>query len=370
MKRLLYYRVPEKAQGETLFNLCEDTYLKEASFFLLPDKQMSIVNILSLPPVPKKRLREMIRFKIDTIYPGNFEEICYDYISYRKEKEWQVILYILKKKLTASVCGKRECHGIVLPLQLVPGKTMQSLSSLVILYPDMKEVWKIEDGVPVELIRSDREEILPPILPSERNRLIISQSVQKPPGISAGAVISTEDRAIHITFSKALRSSGLKEVYFPTLRKKPKDILTPFLAVTAFLLSLVLLVHTISKYTDIKQETARVLSYTKTVKRNEKSVKARLKTISILESSLMEKEKNAPVNLYDILLRMRKTVDHGTVISSFTFTGKDISFSCSSKNALETLKRIKREFGTVSISRITPFRDGTEHYTIKLESGK
>jgi len=364
MKRLLYYRVPDKTEGETLFNLCEDTYVKEASFFLLPDKQMSIVNILSLPPVPKKRLREMIRFKIETIYPGNFEEICYDYIPYRKEKEWQVILYILKKELTASVCGKRECRGIVLPLQLVPGKTMQSLSSLIIVYPDMTEVWKIEEGVPVELMRSDRGEVLPPVLPSERNRFIISQSVQKPPGISAG------DRAIHRTFSKALRTSGLKEVYFPGLRKKTKDILTPFLAVTAFLLSLVLLVHTISKYTDIKQETARVLSYTKTVKRDEKSVKARLKTIRMLESSRMEKKKNVPVNLYDILLRMRKTVDHGTVISSFTYTGKDISFLCSSKNALETLKRIKREFGTVSISGITPFRDGTEHYSIKLETGK
>jgi len=364
MKQLLYYRVPDSTREETVVDLCEGTSLKETSFFILPDKQMSIVNILSLPPVPKKRLREMIRFKIETIYPGNFEEICYDYIPYRKAKEWQVVLYILKKKLTASVCGKRECHGIVLPLQLVTGKTMQSLSSLVIVYPDMTEVWKIEEGVPVELMRSDRKEVPPPVLPSEKNRFIISQSVQKPPGISAGG------RVIHTTFLKAFRSSTLKDVYFPGLRKKAKDILTPFLAVTAFLLSLALLVQTLSKYTDRQQETARVHAYTKTVKRDEESVKARLKTIHTLESSLMEKEKNVPVNLYDILLRMRKTVDHGTVISSFTFTGKDISFSCSSKNALETLKRIKREFGTVSISGITPFRDGTEHYSIKLETGK
>ncbi len=362
MKGILYYRIKNRTKGETIVNLCGCAALKETFFFILPDKQMSFVSFISLPPVPKKRLREMIRFKIETIYPGNFEEIFFDYIPYKKEKGWHVVLYILKKKAAVSVCGKKKCRGIVLPLQFVTEKLMKTLSSLVIFYPDMTEIWEIREGIPVKLTRLDNGKPFPPHLPSEKSRFIISRSVQERPETATG------DRVRHTTFSKAFRSFSLKNAYFSRLGKKRKEILTPLFAVTALILSSALLVQTLAEYSEMKQKTARAHTYTKTVRRKAEEVQAKRKTIQKLENTLNERKKNKPVNVYNILLKLKKTIDHGTVISSFTFTGKNISFSCISKNALETLKKIKKEFGTVRISGITPFRDGTEHYSIKLET--
>ncbi len=351
MKQLLYYHASDgSGRGESI-NLCKGLPIQKGPFHVLPGKQVSYVKILSLPPVPKKKLRSMIRFQIQTIYPGDLTEICFDYISFRGKKEWLIVLYLLKKDIISAVCGNPKCRGIVLPLQLLPRKTLQTVSSLVVVYPDMAEEWKIEGGTPRSVKRLARKDFHPSDSPSDGERIIISQRTKKI------VTASLKKGDIHRTFREAVRSSGLKQKYFTGLKKRKRDTLTPALTMTAFILSLFLLVHTLTEYTAIPKE----------MKPNTETVKSRQQQIHTLKKALKKREDNRPVNLYNVLYRIRKTIDNHTTITSFIFSGHDISLSCNSKHALETVQKIKKEFNTLHISGITPNQDGMEHYTIKLE---
>ncbi len=351
MKQILYYRTPDSTRKGKGINLCTEVPTRRAPFYILPGEQMSYVKIISLPPVPKKKLYDMVRFQVQTIYPGTSTESCFDYIPYKGRKEWQIVLYFLKKNSITDICRDRKCRGIVLPLQLAPKKALRAVSSLVVVYPDMAEVWELKRGTPRNVKRFTREEFQHSDAPYSGKRIIISQGSEK----SVTAFLKKGD--IHITFRETVRSISFKRKYFPEFKREKRDGLTPVLSITAFSLSLFLLVHMLTDFTNIQKK----------VNGNDDAVKSRQQQIDTLEKTLRERDKHKPVNVYTVLYLLRKTIDHHTTIASFTFSGQEISLSCSSKHALETVKRIKNEFSTVHISGITPSSDGTEHYTVKLE---
>ena len=85
-----------------LINLCSSSPVgrpeSRLKFFILPDRQMSFVKILELPPVPGNKLRDMVRFQIIRIYPGSPEDISFDFIPYKTGTGWRIVLYILKEE--------------------------------------------------------------------------------------------------------------------------------------------------------------------------------------------------------------------------------------------------------------------------------
>ena len=293
----------------------------------------------------------MIRFQRQTIYPGNFRETCFDYIPFREKKEWRIVLYFLKKDAVSMVGRNPKCRGIVLTPQLLPGKRLRRVSSLIVVYPDMAEVWELKGGTPRNVQRLSRKKFHLSDEPSDGKRLIISRKSEKtvPDFLKKGD--------IHWTFREAVRSSSLKQKYFNEFKKTKKDGLTPALTITSLTLSLFLLVRTFAAYTNIQKE----------VNGTGGTVKSRQHQIHILEEALKNREEHLPVNIYNILYRLRKIIDRQTTFTAFTFSGHTLFLSCSSKHALETVRRIKGEFGNVHISGITPNPDGTEQYTMELE---
>ena len=115
-----------------LINLCSSSPVdrpgSKLKFTILPDRQMSFVKILDLPPVPGSKLRDMIRFQIIRIYPGNSEDFSFDFISYKTGTGWRIVLYILKGKYINEILKSNRFEGIALPLQLISKKEIYRFS--------------------------------------------------------------------------------------------------------------------------------------------------------------------------------------------------------------------------------------------------
>lgn len=86
-----------------------------------------------------------------------------------------------------------------------------------------------------------------------------------------------------------------------------------------------------------------------------------------LDSTLDELKKRVPIDLYELLLKIRKTVDDHTTVRSLKLSGSNLMLAIKSKNALNNLERIKSEFGNIKVSNIRTLTDGTKDYTVWVE---
>jgi hypothetical protein len=154
---LLYFN--SSRSDRILTNLCsgssDDFPGSKLKFFILPDRQMSFLKILDLPPAPENKLRDMVRFQIVKIYPGKTKEVSFDFIPFKTKTGWKIVLYILKKKYMDEVLENKKFGGIVLPIQLLKKNEIKNLSNLIVSYPGMVEIWKLVDGVPYSVDRHD-----------------------------------------------------------------------------------------------------------------------------------------------------------------------------------------------------------------------
>ena len=86
MKTKLFY-FNSNGSDRNLINLCGSNPGRKTEsklkFYILPDRQMSFVKILDLPPAPVNKLRDMVRFQMVKIYPGNTEDVSFDFIPFK-----------------------------------------------------------------------------------------------------------------------------------------------------------------------------------------------------------------------------------------------------------------------------------------------
>ncbi len=366
MKHELFY-FNSTHRDRSLTNLCSGSSPNLATggeegaklkFYILPDRQMSFLRILDLPSVPEKKLRDIVRFQILKIYPGNTEDISFDFIPFKIESGWKIVLYILKKKYLNEVMDKKEFWGIVLPLQLLPEKDLQSLTSLIIYYPDMLETWKFTGGIPESVERYDPGGFT---VKDTENLLTIS------PGNKTPKWGKQNGRTLEI--SETLGSLPKDAIYFSEYRVRQKDRITFPIVITVFIISLTLLSLTALKHKEFIRNGRELNAWIESVELTADQNSGALETIEKLENDLMQLKENAPVNVYNLLFRTRRALDSNTVVLSFSFKSKELSLTLNSRNTLDDLEGIEHEFGNVRASNIHTLDDGHESYTVWVEAG-
>ncbi len=335
-------------------------------FYILPDKQMSFVKILDLPSAPGNKLRDMVRFQMLKIYPGSTSDISFDFIPFKTETGWKVVLYILRKKYINEILGNKRFGGIVLPLQLLTKKELQSLSNLIIYYPGMVEIWRFVNGIPDRVERYDSRGF------SAKDSLLQESDIFNPDKLMTICPNNeTPEWAIKNgrtkKFSETLNSIQKDVIYFSEYRLTKSDRLTPVITVAAFIFSLVLLAMTTSKHQELVRAETEVDAQIVNVHIETAHNQGALDIIEKLDNELKQIVENAPINVYNLLLRTSKVLDSNSVLLSFGLKGKELTLTLISRSALSDLAGIKNEFGNVRASNIRTLTDGNKSYTAWVE---
>lgn len=354
----------------SLTNLCSGTSAGEAGaklkFYILPDRQMSFLKILDLPPAPENKLRDMVRFQMVKIYPGNTEDVSFDFIPFKTETGWKIVLYILRKKYLNEILYNERFGGIVLPLQLLPEKELQSLSNLIVFYPGMVEIWRFTGGIPDNVSRHDlRSFLVQDSLIRENERFNPDKLITIYPDNEIPEWEIKNGRTKK--FSKTLNSIRNDVIYFPEYRVTKRDRITSPIVITAFIISLLLLVMTASKQQDLVRADNEVDSQIANIRIETTQNKEALEIIEKLDNELKQIRENAPINIYSLLLRTSKALDSSSVLLSFGLKGKELTLTLRSRSAVDDLASIKDEFGNVRTSNIRTLDDGNESYTVRVE---
>lgn len=355
-----------------LINLCSEKAVNlpgaKVKFLLLPDKQMSFVKILELPSAPKSKLRNIIGFQINKIYPGRSEDISFDFIPFKTSTGWKIVLYILMNKFINEILIEGRFERIVLPLQLLSKKEMQGLSCLVIYYPDMVEVWNFKNEIPDKVKRYNRKEF------SVEKSLTVKTDTTDPKKIISIFTFSEKFdlklENINVKtklFSGSISSVARDEIYFLEYKVIKRDTITPVITVTAFLLSLVLLTMTALNNSELNSEAAIVNIQNEDILRETSLNQEKLLVIAQLDKDLKQIYESVPVNVYKLLLRAGRSIDSNTVILSFSFNENELTLTLQNQNALNNLEGIKNEFGNVKASNIRTLADGSKKYTVRVE---
>jgi len=367
MKNEIFY-FDSARTDRSLINLCSSTSSdmlgKKQKFYLLPGRQMSFLKILDLPLAPENKLRDMVRFHMVKIYPGNTEDVSFDFIPFKTETGWKIVLYILKKKYLKEVLDNEKFDGIVFPLQLLPMKELKKLSNLIVFYPGMVEIWKLENGVPEGVERRDSDKFsvedffIHETLNSDKLMTIFPYNVIRKWEMKNGRTLE---------FYETLDTLSKGAVYFPEYRVTTKDRITAPIVVTAFIISLVLLGLTFMKYHEFIGKENEINTWIGSVQVAAEQNRGALEVISKLEDELKQIRGEGVINVYDLLLRASKAIDSNTVVLSFGLKGMELSLSLKSRSAVDDLESIKDEFGNVRASNIRTLDDGLESYTVWVE---
>lgn len=362
MRNEIYYL--NSSGSETgLINLCSGTSAGEiglkTKFFLLPDRQMSFLKILDLPLVPEKKLRDMVRFQMVKIYPGDIENASFDFIPFKTETGWKIVLYILKKKYLNEVRDNNRFCGIILPLQLISKKKLKSLSNLIIYYPGMVEMWKLTDGVPEGVERHD------PIgfsVQDSKDTMTIYPHNETPKWeMKNGRTLE---------FSDTRDSLPKDAIYFPGYRVIKKDRITIPVVITAFIISLLLLSLTALKHREFTLKERELNTWIESVQLRTDKNRLSLELINKLENDLIEIKGLSSINVYDLLFRTANAINSNTVVLSFGLKGKELSLTLNSRSTVADLEGLKLEFGNVRASNIRTLDDSLENYTVWVEVGQ
>ena len=362
MRSEIFYFISAR-QDRNLINLCSSNSAdgggSKQKIYIMPDRQMSFLKILDLPPAPENKLRDMVRFQMVKIYPGNTEDISFDFIPFKTETGWRIVLYILKKKYLNEVLDNKRFGGIVLPLKLLPMKVLQSLSTLIFYYSDMVEIWTLTGGVPDSVERHDPRGFS--VKDSEKLMTIYPYNETPKWEMKNGRTLE---------FSETLDSLLKGAIYFPEYRVTKRDRITTPIVITAFIISLFLLSLTALKYTEFTGKERETNTWIESIRLEAEQNRIALEVISKLEDELTQVRGNIPVNVYNLLLRTRKAIDSNTVVLSFGFKSKELSLTLNSRSALDDLEGIAHEFGNVRASNIRTLDDSLENYTVWVEIGQ
>lgn len=153
------------------------------------------------------------------------------------------------------------------PATAIVKKEIKSSSNLTIFYPDFSEIWKLNEGIPENVVRYD-----------QRESSIQSSHFSGSDGISTGRKIiitsslknipqeTEKNNVIVKKFSEAGTSIGINKISFPEYGKTYHDRTALILNSVAFLFSLTLLTLTVSKHVELETGEAELNRYSENIR--------------------------------------------------------------------------------------------------------
>ncbi len=334
----------------------------KSAFFMLPGKKTSMVKIEPLPPVRGKDLNSIIKIRIKNLYPGSLDGTLVSCVTFKNGKNKTAVLSFIKKTAAAECSNVKRCRGIIFPLQLIKRRDLKNTDILVAEYPDMIEIWELNEGIPEGYSRTG------------------TASRYKIDNDKKYMILACTDRFLYLKGKSNIIIRNFRDIkvsplhakkHFPPSENK-KKILTVSLLTFAFIIS----VLTFILETERKRITDASLlgaeEYLKKVKTMEENERGMINTVDSLSEKLIEYSNMLERAPYSVLSRLKNAAGTRTKIISFIWkdSGKMISISCSSENVLESSSAVRREFKNVRISGISVNDNGTGKYGIFMEAGR
>ena len=367
MKPLIVYGCPDRSgrilsaprkirslSGNTVYN---------SPFFVLPDKEMSFVKILSFKGRTKTYIKEEISRTIPAMYPGNGTDILTDFAIYGKRKNRTAAVYFLKNKSIEVFTGNPQFRGILFPLQLVSKRDLICFSSLLFIYPDTAELWTLKEGTPVSVRRLEKKDEIISGLPNLKNtdRPILVT------GPSTGIRNLLPEKTVFRSFFKAAGRPGIKCIYFKDVYKGKHGRKGLPIQVFLFIFSLLLLAASLTVSQQTSQKSAAGESAGIQTEKSMVLVNRKLEKIRELKKSVRQKEEDTPVNLYRVLVLIKKALIPHTAVRSLKITGNTLSLTFTGANTRGILENLKEYFLNIKISDIQVITDGSEKITAVME---
>ncbi len=331
-------------------------------FFLIPDSNTVFVKVIPVSKSDEKTFRKSFFPLVKTYYPGSMEEILFDSIVWRKKRIRTAAVYILKKEELLPHRSNQMFRGITFPIQLIGKKEFKRFSRLVFLLPDIIEIWHVKNKIPVLVQRENKDTFTFERLGDLKNQMLVIGPAEK------NSVVP--DNAVYRTFTEAANSLRIKPRVFKNNQCGGKVQRTPFLVIVIFIFSLLLVFFSLSELQRIKNETGKSATLKKMILKKEALSVKKVERIKELEKLLIEKSGSNPVNVYLLLLRLKRIADTGTKIDSIKWTQSTLTISCRSAVTLTALKILKDEFGVIQVSKIRPVSGGKEAFSVTMEGQK
>ncbi len=329
-------------------------------FFLIPEKDKVFIKIIPVSTPDKKLFRKTILSAVQTSYPGSCKDILFDTMVWGKKENRTAAVYIIQKETLLPYCRNRVFRGIIIPIQLVGKKDFTRFSRLIFLLPDTVEVWHLDNSVPVLVQRERKDTFTFGKFCDAKNQICVI-------GPAGENSLSVPKNAVYRTFNDVVNTLRIKPVVFKNMQCSGKARRIPFLDSVIFFVSLLLIILNLSGWQRIKIESEKSSALKKMIIRKEEASDKKVKRIKEIEESLIQMNDINPVNIYVLILRLKRISDTGTKIDSIKWTQGTVTISCRSTETLETLQLLKDEFKVIQVSEIHPISGGNEAFSVTME---
>jgi hypothetical protein len=328
--------------------------------------------IIEVPPVPDSEVRDMLSYKIRSLYPGDPADTQFDYKLFSANKKRYAVVFICKKPVIEEykeIAGKKL---LLLPYTLLKGQInryKERDACFLFWHPDWMELFMLKQGVLTSTtvikrakhIKSDFRKIKK-ILAKEQGISLINYCAEDEEQLLSEHLeihlpeSTGEIRLFRDFFAHGIRKS---EALFSPERKTKLPPLKQRLTVYGFALLFCFgllynkcAVHTLAYEEYLEQ------------KRNESvklyaDISAMQNEISKLEEKLLALRAKKPVNVYHLFNDLSSVFTGQTELLSLILKGDSFQMEGRSIAALSLEERLKKHnsFSQVSLPEFKPERN-------------
>jgi hypothetical protein len=329
--------------------------------------------IIQVPPIPDNAVRDMLSYKIRSLYPGDPANTRFDYKLFTAKKKRYAVVFICKKPVIQEykdIAGKKL---LLLPFTLLKGhinKYKEQDACFLFWHPDWVELFTLEQGVltattaikRAKHMKSDFRKIIKILAKEQEGMSFINYCAEDEHHlISEHLEIHfpknpREIRLFKDFFSHSIRKS--EALFAPERRTKLppfKQRLTIYGFTLLFCFGLLYnkcAVHMLAYEEYLEQ------------KRNESvrlyaDISSMQNEISKLEEKLLALRVKKPVNVYHMFNDLSSVFTGQTELLSFILKGSSFQMEGRSINALSLEERLKKHssFSQVSLPEFKPERN-------------
>ncbi len=332
--------------------------------------------IIEIPPIPEANVRDMLSFKIKSLYPGDPAGTRFDYKPFSAGKKRYAVLFITKKHVIEeykSIAGKK---SLLLPFTLLKNRMQQyreEAACFLFWHPDWVELFILRQGVlgattvlkRGRQLKSDLRKIAK-ILAKEQGDMPLFHYC----GQGEGRLIDESSRLyldghpaeIHL-FNDFLNHRIARG---DTLFAPPSRTRLPPLKQRIGIYAFALLLLSGLLYNKCALNLAEYEKYLEQ-RRNESvklyaDISSMQNEISKLEEKLLMLRSKKPVNLYSLFNDLSGVFGEQTDLLSFILKGNSFTLEAITPSALALEERLKKHpsFGNISLPEFKPERNSNK----------
>jgi hypothetical protein len=332
--------------------------------------------IIEIPPIPDANIRDMLTFKIKSLYPGDPAGTQFDYKLFSVGKKRFAVLFITKKRVIEeykSIAGKKP---LLLPFILLKNrlhKCREDSACFLFWHPDWVELFILRQGLLAATtvlkrgrqLKSDLRKIAKILAKEQGDMPLIhycGQGEERLIDESSRLYLDGHESEIHLFSDFLSHRIARSDMLFAPPSRTRLPPLKQRLGIYAF----ALLLLTGLLYNKCALNLGEYEKYLEQ-RRNESvklyaDISSMQNEISRLEEKLIMLRAKKPVNLYYLFNDLSGVFGEQTELLSFILKGNSFTLEGITPSALALEERLKKHpsFGSVSLPEFKPERNSSK----------